>query len=138
MTRKVEVWSVGMNAELGTAYNASYWYRSNNGINTKAQAAQIRDQYLREHLPLYEDQAIDPSTKADRRLQSRKGNRQSAETSSNEEDVVPAKIKTKPRRRYDLRQTSIISTDICPDEMTRRLTMIHREIHSAHSPRLGI
>ena len=66
----MEVWSANddivLNAELGTSYDASYWYRSNNEITTKAQAAQIRDYHRREFLPWYSDQAIDPPTAADR------------------------------------------------------------------------
>jgi hypothetical protein len=39
--------------ELGVAYNDPYWYRTSNGIQTRAQAIQIQDYYNKSELPPY-------------------------------------------------------------------------------------
>jgi hypothetical protein len=44
--RRAEVWTVAdvpQYKKVGAAYNDPYWYRTNNGIQTRAQAVQIRD-----------------------------------------------------------------------------------------------
>jgi hypothetical protein len=51
-----EVWTVvdlPLYKELGVAYNDSYWYRINNGIQTRAQAVQIRNYYNKREFPPY-------------------------------------------------------------------------------------
>ena len=54
--RHAEVWTVvdiPLYKELGAADNDPYWYRTNNGIQTRAQAVQIRDYYNKSELPPY-------------------------------------------------------------------------------------
>ena len=56
--RRVEVWTVvdvPLYKELGAAYNDPYWYRPNNGIQTRDQVVQIRDYYNKSELPPYGD-----------------------------------------------------------------------------------
>ena len=45
--------------ELGAAYNDPYWYRTNNGILTRAQAVQIRGCYNKSELPPYEIKKVE-------------------------------------------------------------------------------
>ena len=45
--------------ELGAAYNDPYWYRTNNGILTRAQAVQIQDYYNMSELPPYANSATE-------------------------------------------------------------------------------
>ena len=60
--RRAEVWTVvdvPLYKELGAAYNDPYWYRTNNGILTRAQAVQIRDYYNMSELPPYANSAVE-------------------------------------------------------------------------------
>jgi hypothetical protein len=65
--RRAEVWTVvdvPLHKELGAAYNDPYWYRPNNGIQTQAQAVQIRDYYNKSELPPYGDYEVEANMQA--------------------------------------------------------------------------
>ena len=50
--------------ELGVAYNDPYWYRPNNGIQTREQAVQIWDYYNKNELPPYGESEVGTNTPA--------------------------------------------------------------------------
>jgi hypothetical protein len=65
--RRAEVWTVvnvPLYKKLGAAYNDPYWYRTNNGIQTRAQAVQIRDYNNRSKLPPYETNEMEANIPA--------------------------------------------------------------------------
>ena len=65
--RRVEVWTVvdvPLYKELGTAYNDPYWYRPNNGIQTREQAEQIWEYYNKNELPPYGEAEVETNTQA--------------------------------------------------------------------------
>jgi hypothetical protein len=65
--RHAEVWTVvdiPLYKELGAADNDPYWYRTNNGIQTRAQAVQIRDYYNKSELPPYETNEVEATIPA--------------------------------------------------------------------------
>ena len=53
-TGRVEVYAtrdISLNAELGLAYDAPFWYQPNNGLTTRQQAVQVKTYYQRSKLP---------------------------------------------------------------------------------------
>ena len=63
--RRVKVWTVvdvPLYMELGAAYNDPYWYRPNNGVQTREQAEQIREYYNKSELPPYVETEVETTT----------------------------------------------------------------------------
>ena len=54
------------NKELGTAYDAPFWYQPDNGLTSRQQAAQVKQYYRRAMLPPWNPPPPATQTAADR------------------------------------------------------------------------